>query len=162
VVIERRAARTLLIADGSVLLILGRDPARPDAGTWWLTPGGGIDDGESLEGAAVREVFEETGLQLSPDQLGPVVATRVAEFEFDDREFRQTEWFFAVTVPTFVPQVDGWEPIEQRALLDHRWWSVDALTATDEMIYPVELPTIVQAVIDGTITEPIALSETLR
>ena len=71
-VIERQAARTLLIADGSVLLIKGCDPARPEAGTWWLTPGGGIDDGESLEVAAVREVLEETGLQLAPDELGPV------------------------------------------------------------------------------------------
>jgi 8-oxo-dGTP pyrophosphatase MutT (NUDIX family) len=159
VVIQRRAARILLIADRSVLLIKGRDPARPEAGTWWLTPGGGIDDGESLEVAAVREVVEETGLQLSSETLGPVVATRVAEFEFDDREFRQREWFFAVEVPKFVPTVDGWEPIEQRALLDHRWWTVAELVATDEMIYPIEIADVVQAVIDGTVTAPIVLPD---
>jgi 8-oxo-dGTP pyrophosphatase MutT (NUDIX family) len=159
VVIERRAARTLLIAEQSVLLIKGRDPARPDAGTWWLTPGGGIDEGEPLEVAAAREVLEETGLQLSPDALGPVVATRVAEFEFDGRAFRQREWFFAVEIPRFVPTVDGWDSIEQRALLDHRWWTVDELAATDEMIYPIEIADVVQAVIDGTITAPIELTQ---
>jgi 8-oxo-dGTP pyrophosphatase MutT (NUDIX family) len=158
VVIERRAARTLLIAEHSVLLIKGRDPARPDAGTWWLTPGGGIDDGESLEVAAAREVLEETGLQLAPDAFGPVVATRVAEFEFDGRAFRQREWFFAVEVARFAPTVDGWDSIEQRALLDHRWWTVDELVATDEMIYPVEIAAVVQAVLDGTITTPIELT----
>lgn len=157
-VIERRAARALLIADGAVLLIKGCDPARVDAGTWWLTPGGGIDDGESLEEAAAREVLEETGLVVSVDAVGPVVATRVAEFEFAGESYHQTEWFYAVTVDRFAPHGAGWEPIEHQALLDYRWWTVDELLATDEVVYPVELPRVVQAVIDGTITEPIALS----
>jgi 8-oxo-dGTP pyrophosphatase MutT (NUDIX family) len=99
VVIERRAARVLLLADGSVLLIKGIDPAQPDAGPWWLVPGGGVDDGESVEAAAVREVLEETGLGLDPRELGPVVATRVAEFEFERRRFRQTEWLLRWKCP---------------------------------------------------------------
>lgn len=141
-----------------MLLIKGCDPARPEAGMWWLTPGGGIDDDESLEIAAAREVLEETGFRLVPDQLGPVVATRVAEFEFDEREFRQTEWFFAVRVPRFSPRVDGWDAIEQRALLDHRWWTVEELATTDEAVYPIELAEVVHAVLDGSISAPIELS----
>jgi 8-oxo-dGTP pyrophosphatase MutT (NUDIX family) len=158
VVIQRRAARTLLIADRSVLLIKGRDPARPQAGTWWLTPGGGIDEAESLEVAAAREVLEETGLRLTPDRMGPVIATRVAEFEFDDQEFRQEEWFFAVEVERFEPEVDGWDAIEQRALLDHRWWNVDELEATGESLYPHRLCDLVRAVLDGNVTVPMELS----
>jgi 8-oxo-dGTP pyrophosphatase MutT (NUDIX family) len=159
---QRRAARVFVIADQAVLLIKGCDPARPEAGTWWLTPGGGIDDGETIEAAAAREVLEETGLHLARDQFGPVIATRVAEFEFDEQEYRQAEWFFAVNVARFVPQADGWEPIEQRALLDQRWWTVAELVATDETLYPIEIAEIVQAVIDGTITAPIELSSPTR
>jgi 8-oxo-dGTP pyrophosphatase MutT (NUDIX family) len=158
-VIERRAGRALLIADGAVLLIQGCDPARLDLGKWWLTPGGGIDDGESLEAAVVREVREETGLQLGEDDVGPVVATRIAEFEFDGQEFRQTEWFFAVIVAPFTPHGDGWEEIERQALFGYRWWTVDDLAATDELVYPVELGVLLQAVLDGAITEPMELSE---
>jgi 8-oxo-dGTP pyrophosphatase MutT (NUDIX family) len=155
---ERNAARVVLIADGHVLLQQGFDPARPEAGSWWITPGGGLDDGESVEDGAVREVLEETGLRLSPAQLGPVIATRVANFEFEHRRFRQSESFFAVNVDAFTPQHHGWDEVEQRALLDHRWWTVDELRTTDETVYPSELADVVQGVLDETLATPIQLS----
>jgi 8-oxo-dGTP pyrophosphatase MutT (NUDIX family) len=158
VIIERKAARVVLVADGRVLLQHGFDPGRPEDGTWWLTPGGGLNDGESVEDGAVREVFEETGLRLSPAELGPVIATRVASFEFERRQFRQSESFFAVNVEAFTPQHHGWDEVEQRALLDHRWWTVDELRTTDETVYPSELAEVVQAVLDETLTTPIRLS----
>ena len=157
-VTDRRAARVLLIADGSVLLIRGVDPARPDRGTWWHTPGGGIDDGESIEDAAVREVLEETELQLSPSDLGPVVATRVARFEFDHISYRQQEWFFTVRVPAFNPGSDLWEEVEERSLLEYRWWTPEELASTDEPVYPAELAIVVTAALSGAIEEPFELS----
>jgi 8-oxo-dGTP pyrophosphatase MutT (NUDIX family) len=155
---ERNAARVVLVAGERVLLQRGFDPGRPEAGTWWLTPGGGLNDGESVEDGAVREVFEETGLRLLPPQLGPVIATRVASFEFEHRRFRQSESFFAVNVEPFTPQHHGWDEVEQRALLDHRWWTLDELRTTDETVYPCELADVVQAVLDETLTTPIRLS----
>jgi 8-oxo-dGTP pyrophosphatase MutT (NUDIX family) len=139
------------------LLQQGFDPGKQNAEPWWITPGGGLHDGESIEDGAVREVFEETGLRLSATQLGPVIATRVAHFEFEQRRFRQSESFFAVDVEPFTPQHHGWDEVEQRALLDHRWWSIDQLRTTDETFYPRALPDLVQAVLDGTIRETIRL-----
>jgi 8-oxo-dGTP pyrophosphatase MutT (NUDIX family) len=157
-VIERRAARAFLIADRSVLLIKGCDPARPEAGTWWLTPGGGIEADESVETAVVREILEETGLDVAIERVGPIVATRVAEFEFDNHSYRQSECFFAITVAAFTPHARGWDSIEQVALLDHRWWTVDELATTDALLYPPQLAEVVQAVLDGSIEEPIRLT----
>jgi 8-oxo-dGTP pyrophosphatase MutT (NUDIX family) len=157
-VIERRAARALLIAGRSVLLIRGCDPARPELGDWWLTPGGGIEAGESFEVAVAREVREETGLDLPPDQFGACVATRVAEFDFDGQPYHQREWFFAARVTRFVPAADGWDAIEQRALLDHRWWTLDELLATDDLVYPRELAAVMQAVLDGPVEPPLQLA----
>lgn len=148
----------MLIADQSVLLIKGCDPARPEDGEWWLTPGGGIEDGESTEAAMVREILEETGLHVTADRLGPVVATRTAEFEFDNRSYRQTESFFALDVEAFVPHAEGWDAIEQRALLAHRWWTVEELRTTEARLYPSELAALVQAVLDGQVESPICLS----
>ncbi len=157
---ERRAARVLLLADGAVLLIRGVDPARPELGTWWHTPGGGIDAGESATDAAVREIREETGHVIDTDEIGPVVATRVAEFTFEDVAYRQSESFFAVRLPRFEPSSVGWDVIEQRSLLEYRWWTPDELDATDDAFFPAELASLVRAALDDSIAEPLELSGT--
>lgn len=148
----------LLLAHRSALLLEGIDPARPERGSWWMTPGGGVDDGETTESAAAREVFEETGLRLQPEQLGPVVASRVAEFGFDGRQFRQRESFFAVKVASFTPSAVGWEDHERRAVQRLHWWPVEELRGTDERVYPRELPDLLDAVLAGTITSPLHLA----
>lgn len=150
----------LLLADGAVLLIRGVDPARPERGTWWHTPGGEIDPGESPADAAAREVLEETGRRVAAGDVGPVVASRVAEFEFEGVAYRQTEAFFALRVPRFEPSADGWDRVEQRSLLEHRWWTPDELGASDDVRYPSELASLVRAVLGGSITTPLELSGT--
>lgn len=62
-------AKVVLTCGGSVLVMRRDDiPTIPWPGMWDL-PGGGIEPGESPEDCALREVFEETGLRLSPDRL---------------------------------------------------------------------------------------------
>ncbi len=157
VTVERRAARALLIADDAVLLIRACDPSQPERGEWWLTPGGGVEDGESLEDAAAREVLEETGYRVAAGELGPVVATRVSEFDFDQVRYLQRDFFFALKVDRFTPEIVGWDALEVRALLEPRWWSLDELEAMEETLYPNELADLLRALAAGTITEPVEL-----
>lgn len=58
-----------------MLLVKQRGGPFADA---WLLPGGGVDDGESLETALRREMREETGCEL--DAIVPV-----ATYEVDER-----------------------------------------------------------------------------
>jgi 8-oxo-dGTP pyrophosphatase MutT (NUDIX family) len=148
----------LLIADRSVLLFQGFDPGRPDVEPWWITPGGGIDDGETAVDAAVREALEETGCRLHVEQLGSPVAVRVADFEFEGEQYHQHELFFAVHIERFTPTDHYWEEVERRAMLGHRWWTVDELADTTDRIYPAELADLMRAVLDGDITTPMELS----
>jgi 8-oxo-dGTP pyrophosphatase MutT (NUDIX family) len=138
--IERAAARVLLVdRDGRVLLFRGSDSTLPEAGSWWITPGGGVEEGESLAQAARREVLEETG-QVLPADLGPVILTRTAEFRFEAVRYRQTESFFRVSATHSEIDYSGWTEIERRTVHTHRWWSVDELRATTETFYPEGLP----------------------
>ena len=157
-VLERKAARIFVIAGDRVLLIKGLDPAHPELGSWWMTPGGGIEAGESPAAAAARELREETGLERSAEQMGAVVATRIAEFDFADVAYRQTEWFFAVRVEQFMPQVDGWDELERDALLELRWWTVPGLIASNERAYPAEIAAVAQAIIEDRVDAPMKLS----
>jgi 8-oxo-dGTP pyrophosphatase MutT (NUDIX family) len=67
---QRVAAYVLLTRDHEVLLTrmsdLTRIPGR------WTLPGGGIDHGEDPREALVREVYEETGLHISPGGVADV------------------------------------------------------------------------------------------
>lgn len=50
----------------SLHLLMGRRGKEPNKGLYVL-PGGGVEDGESLEDAFCREVMEETGLKIKRD-----------------------------------------------------------------------------------------------
>ena len=141
-VTDRVAARVLVIDDdGALLLLHGCDPAEPERGAWWFTPGGGLDPDETAEEAARRELREETGLDAA--ELGPVVFRRVTEFDFEGVHYRQRESFFCVRAPRFVVDDAGWSEVERRSVLGHRWWSHADLVATDETLYPESLARVV-------------------
>ena len=57
----------ILIRDGAVALVRSSNP-RHDPPLWWL-PGGGINFGESPEETLIREVLEETGVQVTAPTL---------------------------------------------------------------------------------------------
>jgi 8-oxo-dGTP pyrophosphatase MutT (NUDIX family) len=138
--VTRLAARVLLVDEQDrVLLIHGRDPGRPDRPPWWITPGGGLDEGETRADAARRELLEETGLRVG--DLGPVVLTRSVEFEFEGEWFAQDEVFYLVRVksPDVGLDTSGWNDIERRALSELRWWTLPELAATTELVFPESL-----------------------
>ena len=141
---NRQAAKVIVIDSGeSVLLFRGGDPARPEAGTWWFPPGGGVEAGESIEEAARREVREETGLVV--DDLGPVVHRRTVEFSFNGSVIRSDEHYFIVRASPFDVDVAGWTKVEREAIEEHRWWTRGELRATGETVYPDELLALLEA-----------------
>lgn len=135
---KRHTARLILFNDSNHLLLFrGGDPARPEAGSWGFTPGGGVARGESAEEAARRELREETGLEVQ--NVGPVVLHLDIEHDFEGVRYLQKEDYFIVRCTKFEVSDSGWTDGERRVVEEHRWWSVDDLRTTAETVYPVGL-----------------------
>ncbi|MBO0831581.1 MAG: DUF3866 family protein, partial [Actinobacteria bacterium] len=64
--LERSCVRVVLRDRGGRILLFRATLASRAAEHWWELPGGGIEPGESYAEAAVRELGEETGLQITP------------------------------------------------------------------------------------------------
>ncbi|MFC3897548.1 NUDIX domain-containing protein [Lentzea rhizosphaerae] len=136
----RPSARVVLTdAAGRVLLFHGFDPARPQE-HFWFTVGGGVEDGEELRDAAVREAFEETGLKLSPESLIGPIWRRRAVFSFDGDTFDAEEWFFYASVDgDLAVDTSGFNDVEETTISGYRWWTVEELESTEDTVYPVQL-----------------------
>ena len=148
----RRAARVILLDEADrVLLVRGHDVDQPER-SWWFTVGGGIDAGETARQAAVRELHEETGITVRPDDLVGPVYTRQALFDFYARWCRQDEEFFVARVHSAgLPALsrEQWTELEADVLDELRWWPVDELQSVHIEVFPAGLPNLVRAVLPG-------------
>jgi 8-oxo-dGTP pyrophosphatase MutT (NUDIX family)/G:T/U-mismatch repair DNA glycosylase len=119
----REAVRALVLDPaGRVLMIRFED----NFGTWWSTPGGGVEPGESDDRALARELAEEVG--LLDYELGPVIWTREHRLVDIAAHGGQRERHYLIRTAPFDP-VPGFSPDELVAegVHDARWFTVDEL-----------------------------------
>ena len=132
----RQAGRAILLdGSGRVLLIHFAMPRGDDVYSFWATPGGGLEPGESALAAAKREVQEELGLGLA---LHGPVHTAVGIFEYDGVMVENTDTFFLGRCDV-TPALQGATDNERAALLAVRWWTPEEIENTGEDVYPRDL-----------------------
>lgn len=100
---------------GRVLLMKRRDNG------YWALPGGGVEPGESVTEALVREVEEETGLRVRPVQLIGVYSSPDVLLRYADGHRCQP-----VSL-TFRCALEGGAPRETEEATAVAWFPVDAL-----------------------------------
>jgi 8-oxo-dGTP pyrophosphatase MutT (NUDIX family) len=139
---HRLTSRILVIDDDDRVLLFLTTGSVPAQATRWITPGGGVDPGESHHDAACRELFEETGRIV--DDLGEPIWT--LDFEVDyaggDHDTGHAEYYLLHS-DTFTPSNENWTAEEHVDVLEHRWWSIDELRDSTEPIDPVNLADLV-------------------
>jgi 8-oxo-dGTP pyrophosphatase MutT (NUDIX family) len=124
--------------DDRVLLIEEAWSEGP-AESWrhWLTPGGGVEAGESLALAATREVIEETGLRIElPADALPVLVHR-RQWSWGDDVYDQTDHYFAARVGrAFLAVPAAATAMEVQTVVGSRWWSVAELRDSSAVFVP--------------------------
>jgi 8-oxo-dGTP pyrophosphatase MutT (NUDIX family) len=154
----RPSARVVVVDDdGRVLLfqIVDSLDVKPPV---WITPGGGLEEGESPAEAAARELGEETGLVITPKDLGPPVAVTRGDWEFRGTPMYSEDWFFARRTSAFEPDRSRWTALEHELHHDWRWWTPAELERTDELFLPAGLADLARRIAAGeAVAEPIVL-----
>ena len=108
--------------------------------TFWATPGGGMEPGETHLAAALREVREELGIDVALE--GPVHRA-VGIFEFEGVLIENTDHFFTGHWDG-IPQLAGATETESAALTEARWWTLDELEQTREAFFPRDLAEVLR------------------
>ncbi len=153
--LRRQAARVVALdGDDRVLLIKAHDPARPQAGSWWELPGGGIEPGEASTHACLRELHEEGGITTA--DIGPVIWTQHVTFDFAGWHFDQDEVIHLARVPTGSEGLgeQRLEAFEAMAFEDRRWWSAEELRLEGVSTLPPRLAELLVPVVAGQLPDP--------
>ncbi len=139
--IHRVTARVLPVSPtGAVLLLQEQDPARPGE-LYWSSIGGAVDPSESLPEAALRELWEETGIVVDHERLATPVHRGVQAYSWDGVDYVADSTYFVVPLQEHVEVTfDRLEPEEIGNVLAAGWWTPVSLAGV--AFRPPDLPEI--------------------
>ncbi len=111
----KKKVQVIILAKSEILLL----KLAENRGGFWQNITGGVDDGEEFEQAAVRELWEETGIRASVIEIP-------FEFKFVDR------WNCLVTEKVFLCKLDiKSAPQLSDEHTEYRWKKIHEMTKAD-------------------------------
>jgi 8-oxo-dGTP pyrophosphatase MutT (NUDIX family) len=149
----REAVRAVVLDRDNRVLLFKAFPDFSRARHFWITPGGGIADGESAVDALTRELAEECGLVTA--KIGPLIWLREHVFPMPHtgEPTRQRERFYLVRIDHHEVDVSGWDEFERHFMGEHRWWTIDEVAAATDEFAPHRLGQFLSELVRGPIPD---------
>jgi 8-oxo-dGTP pyrophosphatase MutT (NUDIX family) len=135
----------LLNEDDEMLLMSADDPLTTSIegkshGRFWFPIGETIEKGETLEEAAIREIYEETGLAKEKFELGPVVWFGEFDYILKGVLTRQKEKYIVARTKQKNVSLTALDEWEQKVVQTIEWFSLEKINNSEEIIFPILLP----------------------
>lgn len=127
---------------------------------FWYTPGGGLVENETYEVAAHRELLEETAINAD---IGPCIWVHTHQLHYNNKMITFHERYYLTFVTAVEVVVDhNPDSIEKSAYRGYRWWTIEEIQNSNELIFPIKLGLLLPSIIAGDMpSKPIEIEHVL-
>ncbi len=130
---RRKRASAVILKDGKILLLRRVKPDRE----YFVFPGGGVEDGESIEEALVREVKEELTLDVKKYRFLFSIENLAVPSFATIHQGNRNEYYFLIEDYVGIPEIGGPEKERMNEQNQYHivWLGVEAVGKM-ENVYP--------------------------
>ena len=123
-------------------------------GRFWQLIGGSIENEETMEQAIKRELFEETSIPDKDVTFGPIIWHGELDLIMHGINTHIIQSFvLAKTNIRKSVSIDNLTAQEKETVKELRWFSIDEIECSEEIIYPRVLPQHLRSIISGNIPQ---------
>jgi 8-oxo-dGTP pyrophosphatase MutT (NUDIX family) len=159
--VKRNSIRVILINDKKeILLMCVEDKKTTSAdgtysGPFWVLVGGGMELGEDINEAALRELHEETGLSMEDVELGPVVWHSETHMVLAGTPSHIKDHYIVAKLKknNFEISNENFTDWEKEVVRKVGWFSLEQIIKISDPVYPRGLVDLLPNIFDGKYPE---------
>ena len=136
-----QSIRILLFNSANALLFMGAEDKNltgtdGNKGRFWFLVGGSLENGETFQAAARRELTEETGLTDADVVWGAEIAEGVVHLKENGKPLDIYQRFIVAKTKKDAVHLHDLDAWEQNAVKGLRWFSPEEIQTSKETLYP--------------------------